>query len=284
MREIPFSAERLVNSLLDLPKEQNLCLLDSSNVSHLGSRFLIAGFDPLETLEIAGKSADKTLKILNEKLSQANTAAILTVSYEFGLKLNRITPRQKEFSGLNEPDVFLALFDFLIVHDYAMSKTFLTGNENRFDEAEKMLNETENSNRTKNSISRNIFITSNFTRRDYIKAVEKIQEYIRRGDTYQTNLTQQLRVRLPEKSSPKQIFYNLRKDHPAPFGSFIQRKNDTVVSASPERFFRVRDKKISVSPIKGTRRRGENAAEDEQLKQELLNSEKDRAENVMIVD
>ena len=94
------------------------------------------------------------------------------------------------------------------------------------------------------------------------------------------------------------IFHTLRKSHPAPFASFIRRKNDVVISASPERFFKVESGKekgegrkakgegrfISVSPIKGTRPRGKDSAEDFLLRNELLNSEKDRAENVMIVD
>jgi anthranilate/para-aminobenzoate synthase component I len=78
----------------------------------------------------------------------------------------------------------------------------------------------------------------------------------------------------------------LRRDHPAPFGAFIKRANSTVVSASPERFFTVdrTTQTISTSPIKGTRPRGKTTAEDEALRNQLLTSEKDRAENVMIVD
>ncbi|MGI8556035.1 MAG: anthranilate synthase component I family protein, partial [Pyrinomonadaceae bacterium] len=84
-----------------------------------------------------------------------------------------------------------------------------------------------------------------------------------------------------------------------PFAAFLRRETDVVISASPERFFQVQSPEfgvrnsefriqnqriISVSPIKGTRRRGKNAAEDLRLREELLSSEKDRAENIMIVD
>src|SRR5687767_14077216 len=139
MREIRFSADELSAALLNLPPERNLCLLDSCNVSHLGSHFLIAGFDPVEIFETSAVDPEKTLAFLNEKLSRENLAGILTVSYDFGLKLNGITMRAKEFPAFKEPDVFLALFDFLIVHDYSTGKTFLTGNENHFDEAERLL-------------------------------------------------------------------------------------------------------------------------------------------------
>ena len=290
VREISLSADQLVSALLNLPEEKNLCLLDSCGVSHLGSHLLIAGIDPIEILEISESDAEKTLKILDEKLSRENLAAFLTISYDFGLKLNRIAPRRKEFSAFDEPDVFMALFDCLIVHDYDTSKTFLTGNENRFDEIETAL--TNSPNLLNPANSPNSIISSNFTCENYISAIEKIQEYIRSGDTYQTNLTQQLRAQLPDNLTPEQIFLRLRKNHPAPFASFIRRKNDKVISASPERFLKIsqsqienrKSKIITVSPIKGTRPRGKISDEDARLKRELLNSEKDRAENIMIVD
>jgi para-aminobenzoate synthetase component I len=289
VREIPFSANQLVNALLNLPKEQNVCLLDSCGVSHLGSHFLIAGFNPVEIFEINEKYAQASLKLLEQKLSTENLAGFLTISYEFGLKLNRIVLREKEFSAFDEPDIFLALFDSLIIHDYDQSKTFLVGDEKRFDEIEKILLNSPNSLHWVNPA--NSKISSNFTRENYISAIKQIQEHIRNGDTYQTNLTQQLRVKLPDNLTPEQIFFNLRKNHPAPFASFIRRKNDVVISASPERFFKVQSSKlkiqsrsISTSPIKGTMRRGKTESEDARLREELLKSEKDRAENVMIVD
>src|SRR5205085_10237224 len=101
------------------------------------------------------------------------------------------------------------------------------------------------------------FIESNFTHAEYLAGIEKIKDFIRKGDTYQTNLTQQLRAKLPENLTPQEIFWNLRKNHPAPFAAFLKRKNDCVISASPERFFKVENgdwrtenKIFSVSPYK----------------------------------
>jgi len=73
-------------------------------------------------------------------------------------------------------------------------------------------------------------------------------------------------------------------EHPAPFAAFIKRKNSTVISASPERFFNISDGRISASPIKGTSPRGSTEEDDTRLRGELAASEKDRAENTMIVD
>lgn len=161
----------------------------------------------------------------------------------------------------------------------------------RFDEIERILREGEKAaNFEIDSIEKSA-VSSNFTRESYIRTIEKIQECIRRGDTYQTNLTQQIHARLPENLTAQKIFWHLRKSHPAPFAAFLKRETDAVVSISPERFFRVQSSEsevenriISTSPIKGTRPRGRTSEEDLNLRSELLASEKDRAENTMIVD
>ena len=282
VREIHIQADELVNSLLNLSEQKNVCLLDSCGVSYLGSHLLIAGINPVKILEISGKSASETLNIFEQEISQKSLAGIFTISYDFGLKIEGIEPRPKKFKIFDEPDVFLALFDSLIVHDYNTGKTFLCGNEENFNEIEHEVLSSGNSATFRDF--GNSRITSNFTRDEYLKTIEKIKEHIRCGDTYQTNLTRQIRAELPENLTPQQIFRCLRKNHPAPFSAFIKRKNDFVVSISPERFFKLNNRIISTSPIKGTRPRGKTQIEDLQMREQLLNSAKERAENVMIVD
>lgn len=302
MREIPLSADDLIKASLNLTGRESLCLLDSSDVSHLGSHLLIAGFRPAETLELNEENPAKTLEILDRKLSNKNLAAIFTISYEFGLKLENIRPRPKKFPAFGEPDVFLALFDALVVHDYKTHKTFLVGDEKRFSEMEESLfTALETINPPAPKVFDETIVSSNFTSEEYISAVEEIREAIRAGETYQANLTRQIRARLPAGLAPEQIFLRLRENHPAPFAAFLRRSETTIVSASPERFFATNDERrttnneqrriqnskfkiIKVSPIKGTRPRGRTAEEDSFLRNELLNSAKDRAENVMIVD
>ncbi len=264
--------------------------MDSCAISYLNSHLLIAGINPVEVLQITNENQNETLKIFNEKITRSNLACIFTISYDFGLRLENIEMRKKEFSAFSEPHVFLALFDCLVVHDYNQNKTFLRGDEGQFGKIEKLLATDFPSFSTSINFADSKII-SNFTREEYLSTVEKIQEYIRRGDTYQTNLTQQFRAELPENLTPQQIFWRLRESHPAPFAAFIKREEDFVVSISPERFFRVQSPKSKVqspiiwtSPIKGTRQRGKNKIEDEFLREELLESGKDRAENVMIVD
>lgn len=281
MYNLNFSADELIESLLNLPNRLSLCLLDSCGVSHLDSHLLIAGICPVERLEINEENTEKTLEVLDKKISKDDVSAIMTISYDFGLKLNQI---KSKFENKIEPDIFLALFDVLIIHDYNLNKTYLTGKESKFDEINNLLRNSATPQLRNSATAENSTVVSNFTKQEYLETVEKVQEFIRCGDTYQTNLTQQFRAELPKNLTPEIIFRHLRKTHPAPFASFIRRQNDVVISASPERFFRVENGIISTSPIKGTRSRGKTPDEDLELKNELLTSEKDRAENVMIVD
>jgi para-aminobenzoate synthetase component 1 len=292
------SADDLIDSLLVLSGRENVCLLDSCGVGNLGSHLLLAGVSPRKTFKLSGENPLDTLRFLDEKLSDDNLFSIFTISYEFGLKLENIRPREKKHRGFAEPDVFLALFDALIIHDYETSETFLAGNENRLNEIEEKLEASrQQTNFSSAKTGETIQVGSNFTKHEYLSNIEKIKEHIRRGDTYQTNLTQRISAELPENITPQLIFRNLRKNHPAPFAAFLQRNDSTVISASPERFFKAeianafnlqstegKRQTISASPIKGTRPRGNTFKEDQRLQKELQTSDKDLAENVMIVD
>jgi len=123
---------------------------------------------------------------------------------------------------------------------------------------------------------------SNFTRDEYLRAVERALERIAAGDIYQVNLSQRLLVeRAPD---PAVLFRRLRRESPAPFSAFLSYPGGGIASSSPERFFRVQGDRIETWPIKGTRPRGATPEEDAALKEALRSSAKDRAENVMIVD
>ncbi len=290
MFELDLSADDFVAALLHLAESEMVCILDSCNVRHLGSHLMIAGIEPAETIEISNDDPAVSLRILDEKLTSENLAGIFTFSYDLGLKLEGIKPRPKEFPAFTEPDIFLALFDCLLIHDNDSGKSILVGNENRFADIRRKLQTTrpQGIRVTDKCPTR---ITSNFSKAEYIKAIETIKEHIRCGDTYQLNLTRQIRAEMPENLTPEEIFRRIRRDNPAPFAAFLKRPGSTVVSASPERFFRVTHtlsadtiRTITASPIKGTRPRGRTPREDSILKNELLNSDKDRAENTMIVD
>lgn len=124
--------------------------------------------------------------------------------------------------------------------------------------------------------------SSNFSRDEYLRAVERVIEYIRAGDIFQANLSQ--RLLFPANESPLSLYLRLRKQNAAPFAGYFAHDDWTVASASPERFVRVQDGVVETRPIKGTRRRRHRPEADLFTEDELRESEKDLAENVMIVD
>ncbi len=125
-------------------------------------------------------------------------------------------------------------------------------------------------------------LKSNFTRDQYCKTVGKVKEYIAAGDIYQANLSQRFETDLT--ITPFELYCKLRTINPAPFASFLNFGDVVVASASPERFLLLSDKIVETRPIKGTRPRSSEPQKDLEYREELLNSEKDRAELIMIVD
>lgn len=275
--------QQIVSSVLGLPPKAGACVLDSCGVGGSGNNRLIAAFHPVELIEFSG-SCDDVLRMLDKKCSSGN-AAFFTLSYDFGARLHRPEKAVARTSSL-EPDVFISLFDCIAVHDYDLNDTVLAGNPQSFDEYEGLFR--SHAEKPAQQSFPMPTVTSNFTRREYIAAIEAIKRRIRNGDTYQVNLTQQLTATLPDALVPEFIFSRLRESHPAPFAAFLRREDSAVISASPEQLIRIEldgtDRIITAAPIKGTRPRGNAPEEDRRLRAELLSSEKDRAENVMIVD
>ncbi|MDH5510190.1 MAG: aminodeoxychorismate synthase component I [Nitrospinota bacterium] len=124
-------------------------------------------------------------------------------------------------------------------------------------------------------------VKSNFTREGFMTAVERVRSYIEQGDCYQANIAQRF---FAEDTMDDTLYLKLREINPAPFGAYINTGAARILSVSPERFIRLRGDMAETMPVKGTRPRGRLPMEDNLLKLELFDSEKDRAENVMIVD
>ncbi|WP_437227586.1 anthranilate synthase component I family protein [Planctomicrobium sp. SH661] len=125
-------------------------------------------------------------------------------------------------------------------------------------------------------------LLSNFPEPAYLAAVERVIDYIFSGDIFQANLSQRLLI--PAVRPALEQYLLLRKQNPAPFAGFFSHEDWTVMSSSPERFLQLSGREVSTRPIKGTRRRFSIPEADLYTRDELRESEKDRAENVMIVD
>ncbi|MHA1539717.1 MAG: aminodeoxychorismate synthase component I [Alphaproteobacteria bacterium] len=118
----------------------------------------------------------------------------------------------------------------------------------------------------------------------YEKTIQKTVDYIHAGDIFQANISLYYEADWNNKTPYSTLYEELKEKNPAPFSSYIQFDDFAVISASPERFVSLEEEAVFTSPIKGTRARGKTQKEDRALAEELIHSEKDIAENVMIVD
>lgn len=220
--------------------------------------------------------------------------AVGAFAYDLGRQLEELPSYARR--DVDTPELSLGFYDWVLAHDHHTDTSWLvtTGLPERTEssalarQAEIMglLAAWQSRNGDGESDAAGFRLTaplaSNLTREQYLAMVQRAQEYIAAGDIYQVNLSQ--RFAAPWQGSPWTLYQRLRHESPVPFGAFLDIGERWVVSASPERFLHVRQGVVETRPIKGTRPRGRTNAEDEKLAHELHTSEKDRAENLMIVD
>lgn len=202
-------------------------------------------------------------------------------SYDYGRKFENIKTRHKK--DLNIPEAIIRFYRTFIIEDLEKKEIFITYKDEK--DLEKLQNIILNIKLEEKEILKNDIVEkfeSNFKKEEYLKAIARMINYIIEGDVYIANMTQRLTIKSLKK--PIEVFEYLRKYNPSPFGAYIDYGDFQIVSASPERFIKMRDKEIETRPIKGTRKRGKSLEEDKKLKLELLNSEKDKSELLMIVD
>src|SRR6185503_19505566 len=191
-------------------------------------------------------------------------------------------PRADRLSP-NLPDVALALYDWVIAWDHLEEKAWLIARDAR---RVAWVHERLTAHNARPVLHGprpfSTALESNFTRAEFESAVSRIRDYIAAGDVYQVNLSQ--RFHAPFDGSALALYRRLRARNPAPFGAYLEFGDAQVASISPERFLRLdaTTRAAEARPIKGTRPRGTTSVEDAALARELLESEKDRAENVMI--
>lgn len=121
------------------------------------------------------------------------------------------------------------------------------------------------------------------TKRKYLAKIKQIKSHIKRGDIYEMNYCQEF---FAENAvlNPEALYMRLNKKTQAPFSAFLQLSDKYLICASPERFLKKENQQLISQPIKGTRKRSAQTLKDLQLKAALINSEKDKSENVMITD
>ena len=224
--------------------------------------------------------------------------AVGYLAYDLGWHIEALPNRAK--NDIDLPESYFSFYDCVLAYDHLEGKCYLfsSGLPMKEMEAEKRAKERlkeistqlyafiENPQKViKDSPphgNQTSELKSHFTKEEYCKAVQKAKDYIAAGDIYQMNMTQRFETK--SLVPPWELYCRLRKINPAPFAAYLELEEGTIVSASPERFIKTVGDYIETRPIKGTRPRKDDDKFNEKMKNELLNSEKDKAELVMIVD
>ena len=183
------------------------------------------------------------------------------------------------------PDIRFVFYKNIIICDLINDKKYITDIEGCKESIHNILSIIHNGSKIEDEKvvdkSKNTFY-SNFVKEDYKSAVTKLKDYIVTGDVYIANMTQRFWCYNNEESF--KIYKKLRSINKAPFSAYLNFEDFQIISSSPERFIQVENNKAHTRPIKGTRPRGANIEDDEKNKLELINSEKDKAELLMVVD
>ena len=272
-------------------------ILESSLYDEKFGRYSIVSSSPFEIVEYTDdpQCIEKLRNIMN-KYTSFNTdnkenlpftgGAVGYLSYDLGRYIEKIPEQAKKY--IDVPDIYFGLYDWAYVVDHKLKSLYIVTPDIDKEKEQAIIIKREKAIHEYKPIEiedvmeEKVALTSNFTKQGYIKSVEKVRDYIRSGDIYQANLTQKFAGKT--KRSSYDIYKELRKISPTIFGGMLHFEKVEVISNSPERFIKIKDKIIESRPIKGTRPRGQNEIEDNKYKQELINSEKDKAELLMIVD
>ncbi len=289
-----------------LKEKRNHFFLDSSlNTGPLG-RYSFLGLEPFHILKTRHK--DPFLR-LREALGRYKISlpknnlpflggAVGYLSYDLGLALEKkVEARVKADTGI--PDCFFAFYNKAVIIDHLKKLLYIfsAGFPESGYRTGKLLCE-ENFKKIYALISRihpqkpgaekggcknrRTALKSNFSKEEYLAAVKKAKQYIKEGDIYQVNLSQEFSARI--NFSAFEIYKRLRQVSPSYFSAYLDCADFQVLSSSPERFLCVKDNIVTTRPMKGTRPRAKDKSEDKRFKKELLASIKDRAELMMIVD
>jgi para-aminobenzoate synthetase component 1 len=250
---------------------ENICYLNSND----GTGILTFGVD--SEINISGvNSLEKLQEFIDE-----NKDSYIFGCLSYDLKNDIETLNSANFDGLNFPDLHFWKPKY-VVRLQKENYIFLQGEKNSeiFDFLNYFLEEETDANFHKF----NIDFKSRTTKEDYIENVKKIKTSIQRGDVYEVNYCQEFYAENVEIKYPLDTYFKLNNISKAPFSGFLQLDDYLVFCGSPERYIQKKDNKLISQPIKGTAARSEDEAIDNQNKEVLERSPKERSENVMIVD
>ena len=282
--------------------EVNSIFLDSSKEDENLSKFSFIGINPFLIFESIGNRAfinkkeieGEPFTVLENLINKYKfedkeyrhipliSGAIGYISYDTGRIIEKLPNTSKEDFDLK--DMKFVFYNNIIIFDLINKKQYITSLNGNDEEIKFILSKIKDAKRIddENIIDSNKEFISNFKKEEYIDAIKKLKDYIKNGDVYIANLTQRFYTETDCESF--EIYKRLRSINKAPFSVFANFDDFQIISSSPERLIEVKDRKVITRPIKGTRPRGKNSEEDLKNSLELLNSEKDKAELLMVVD
>ncbi len=222
-----------------------------------------------------------------EKLKEYQT---ITNDWVFGyltydLKNDVEDLQSKNLDGLHFPDLyFFQPKKLFLFKGDEVEIQYLHCVDNEIKEDLKAIsNETKCHLEHSRKVSKDIKIKLRIHKEDYFNKIDTILQHIHRGDIYEVNFCQEFYAE-DTTINPLETYLKLNAISKPPLATFLKLNDKYLLSASPERYLKKEDNLIVSQPIKGTAKRSENIEEDEKLKQELYKDEKERSENIMIVD
>ncbi len=289
--------------------EPYLFCLDSSRFDSRQGRYSFVGFDPFEVFEASGKDTLRSLKERYARYSESNQQTLTPftggivgyLGYDYGLYQEKIKASAKD--DLKLSDAVFGFYDRVLTIDHHTRKLHVTSSG--WPEKNKVLREKRAAARLEeieralarpfvpfppeqlfsDSFKGSGEFASNFTKAEYLATVRKVLEHIAAGDIYQLNLSQRFTYDTSgENVDALEIYRFLRQLSPVSFGGYFDAAALKLISNSPEMFLRLRESKVQTRPMKGTRPRGRELADDRRLRNEIEHSAKDKAELLMITD
>ena len=199
------------------------------------------------------------------------------LSYDFGRRLEGLPVEEGGF-----PELAMGIFDWALLLDRREQRCWLAGEG----VPPGLLEDLEQAARENEAVPSGTWSSGEprtlISREEYERSFRRIRHYLREGDCYQVNYAQPFEVEF--RGDSLALYLAMRRQNPSPYGAYLPFPFGHVLSSSPEQFLQLRNGRVATRPIKGTRPRGRTPEEDRSLARELQQSEKDRAENVMIVD
>jgi para-aminobenzoate synthetase component 1 len=260
-----------IKFFLKLNGEKNICFFKSYNKEGWGT--LIA-FNPVDKFSYKTGDKNNFNSFLKNNIKKGRKL-IGYFSYDLGYELHDI--KKNAVDDLKLPDIFFMAFDNYIIFKDAGAEIHYK--DSRFPEIFDAINKRKE---LKITSAKNKNFKPDITKRQYEEAYKKIKKYIFDGDIYQINLTHRLSAKTT--LNPRILFSRVIEKNPVDYLAYIEGENFEILSASPERFVRIKNRRIETCPIKGTRPRGKTRKSDELYRKELIENNKEAAELNMITD